>query len=340
MKLNKLVHTVDAHAEGEPSRIVVGGVIDVPGETMFDKKMYLENYNDEFRKFLIHEPRGSTVLHADLVLPPTNSMADAGFIIMEATDYPPMSGSNTICTVTVLLETGMLPMVEPITEITLESPAGLINVEAHCKNGKCERVTFTNAPSFVTHLDEKITVPRLGEVKVDVAYGGAFFVFVDAESLGYKIIDEEAGELSQLGEEIKRAAASQLPIAHPENEDIHTISFTTFTAPPLVGGQGRNATIVSPGRVDRSACGTATSARLAILHAKNELGIEHEYVHESILNTNFVGEILEETEVGPYPGVITSISGRAWITGTHQLSVDPSDPFTTGITLPDLWERF
>ncbi|MGG1662049.1 proline racemase family protein [Brevibacillus sp. NRS-1366] len=337
MRLTNVIHTVDAHAEGEPSRIVVGGVINIPGRTMFEKKMYLEKEYDEFRRFLLYEPRGSVVLHADLVLSPTDPRADAGFIIMEATDYPAMSGSNTMCTVTVLLETGMIPMQEPVTSLVLESPAGLLPVEAHCRNGKCERVTFTNTPSFVTHLDAKIHVPEIGEMIVDVAYGGAFFVFVDAQALGFKIVPEEAAELSRLGELIKRAAAEQLPVVHPENKDIHTISFTTFVAPPRVGGDGRNTTIVSPGRVDRSACGTATSARLAILAERGQLAPGKDYVHESILDTNFIGRILETTTVGPYKAIVPSISGRAWITGFHQLGIDPTDSFKAGFTLSDAW---
>ncbi|MGG1662056.1 proline racemase family protein [Brevibacillus sp. NRS-1366] len=337
MRLTNMIHTVDAHAEGEPSRIVVGGVIGIPGRTMFEKKMYLEQNYDELRRFLLFEPRGSVALHADLVLPPTDPRADAGFIIMEATDYPPMSGSNTMCTVTVLLETGMLPLQEPVTHLMLESPAGLIPVEAQCKGGKCERVTFTNAPAFATHLDAKVSVPEIGEITVDVAYGGAFFVFVDAEALGFKIVAEEAAELSRLGELIKRAAAKQLPVVHPENKDIHTISFTTFVAPPRVGGHGRNTTIVSPGRVDRSACGTATSARLAVLAKRGLLKPGKDYVHESILDTNFVGRIVETTTVGPYQAIVPSISGRAWITGVHQLGLDPTDPFRSGFTLSDAW---
>ncbi len=337
MRLTNIIHTVDAHAEGEQARVVVGGVVNVPGKTMFEKKMYLEKENDEFRRFLLFEPRGVVTQNVDLILPPTDPRADAGLIIMESTDYPAMSGTNTICTSTVLLETGMLPMKEPITNFVLETPAGLIPIEALCKDGKCERVTFNNAPSFATHLDAKITVPEIGELVVDVAFGGAFFVFVDAGALGFKIVPDEAAELARLGELITRAAEKQLPVEHPENPEIKNISFTTFVAPPRVGGDGRNTNIVSPGRLDRSACGTATSARLAILSARGQIGSDTDYVHESVLDTNFVGRIVETTKVGKYDAVVTSISGRAWITGTHQFGLDPSDPFSAGFTLSDNW---
>lgn len=336
-RISRVIHTVDAHAEGEPSRVVVGGVLDVPGSTMFEKKLYLERHRDDLRRFLLFEPRGHAALSADLVLPATHPDADAGFIIMESTDYPPMSGTNTICTATVLLETGILPMVEPITRLTLESPAGLIPIEAECRGGKCERVAFTNAPAFATHLGAVVEVQSVGSVSVDVAYGGAFFAFVDAPSLGFALEPAEAGELARVGQLIKEAAAAQLPVIHPENSAIRTITFTTFVAPPRAGGHGRNATVVSPGRLDRSACGTATCARMAVLAARDQLRPGVDYVHESILSTNFIGRIVGTTKVGPYVAVIPRISGRAWITGTHQLTLDPSDPFSAGFTLADTW---
>lgn len=337
MRLTNVIHAVDAHAEGEPSRVVVGGVLDVPGQTIFEKKLFLEREHDDLRRFLLFEPRGHAALSADLVLPATHPDADAGFIIMESTDYPPMSGTNTICTATVLLETGMLPMVEPITRLILESPAGLIPIEAQCKGGKCERVTFTNAPAFVARLDAVVQVPMIGPVTVDIAYGGAFFAFVDATALGFELVPGEAGELARVGQLIKQAAAAQFPVRHPENEDIHTITFTTFVGPPRAGGHGRNATVVSPGRLDRSACGTATCARLAVLSERGQLRPGADYVHESILSTNFVGRIVETTTVGPYTAVVPSISGRAWITAVHQFGRDPSDPFGSGYTLSDTW---
>lgn len=337
MRFTKVIHTVDAHAEGEPARVVVGGVLDIPGKTMFEKKQYLEREYDELRRFLLFEPRGQVVQCVDLVLPSTHPEADAGFIIMESTDYPPMSGTNTICTVTVLLETGILPMVEPVTTLTLETPAGLVRIEAQCREGKCERVAFTNAPAFVTHLDAEVDVPEIGRVVVDVAYGGAFFAITDATALGFNIVPEEAAELARVGQLITQAAAKQLPVVHPENSGIHTITFTTFVAPPRAGGDGRNTNVVSPGRLDRSACGTATCARMAVLAQCGRLQPGVDFVHESILSTNFVGQIVGTTRVGPYEAIVPRISGRAWLTGFHQFGLDPTDPFSSGFTLGDTW---
>jgi proline racemase len=337
MRLNNIIHTVDAHAEGEPSRIIVGGVLDVPGATMFEKKQYLESQRDDLRQFLLFEPRGSAPLSLNLVLPATDPAADFGLVIMESTDYPAMSGTNTICTVTVLLETGMLSMSEPVTRLVVDTPAGPVRIEAQCEDGKCRRVSFTNAPAFATHLGAEIDVPGLGQIGVDVAYGGAFFVFVNAPDLGFELVPAEAAKLARVGQVIKRAAAEQLPVKHPENPAIHTITFTTFVAPPRAGGDGRNATVVSPGRLDRSACGTATCARMAILSQRGQLAVGDDFVHESILSTNFVGRIESKTTVGQYSAVVPSISGRAWITGIHQFGRDPSDPFGSGFILPDTW---
>jgi proline racemase len=206
----RIIHCVDAHAEGEPSRIVVGGVLDVPGETMLDKLRHLEREGDALRRLLLFEPRGSAPLSADLVLPSRHPDADAGFVIMESCSYEGMSGTNTINTATVLLETGMLEMSEPRTELTLEAPAGLVRIVAECAGGRCERVTFENVPSFATHLDARVDVPGLGELRVDVAYGGAFCAFVDAGALGYAIVPDEARALAELGERIRPAVARQL----------------------------------------------------------------------------------------------------------------------------------
>jgi proline racemase len=339
LRLDHILNVVDCHSEGEPSRIVTGGVVDVPGHTMFDKRMHLLEHRDELRQFLLAEPRGLASLSADVVLPSSHPDADFGFVIMESTDYPAMSGTNVMNTATVLLETGMVPMTEPVTRFNLEAPAGIIEITAECRDGKCERVTFVNQPAFAVQLDAQVEVPELGTVTVDVAYGGAFFVFADAAALGFEIVAHEAGELSRLGQLIKHAAAEQLPIVHPDNPDIRTITFTTWVAPPQAGGDGRNANVVSPGRVDRSACGTATCARLALLHARGELAVGQDYVHESILSTNFVGRILETTKVGPYEAVVPTISGRCWIYATQQMGRHPTDPFPTGYALSDTWGR-
>jgi proline racemase len=338
VKFQRTVTVIGCHAGGEDNHVIVGGVLPPPGATMFDKKRYLETQDDALRRWLLLEPRGKPSLCVNLVTPATRPDCDVGMIIMESTDYPPMSGSNTICTVTVLLETGMLPMREPVTRLTLDTPAGPVPVEARCRDGKVERVQFANVPSFATRLGAPVEVDGVGTVAVDVAYGGAFFAIVDAASLGFTIDPKEARDLVVLGNRITAAAAAQLPVRHPENDEIHTITFTEFvTAFTGPGGVSRNAVIVAPGRVDRSPCGTGTSARLAVLHARGQLRAGQGFTHESIIGSRFEAAILRETTVAGTPAIIPTVAGQAWITGMFQHTLDPSDPFRGGYTLPDMW---
>jgi len=342
MKLSRMMTVVGAHAEGEPNEVITGGVLDVPGQSMFDKARWLETKGDDLRAFLLHEPRGKVSQCVNLVLPSQEPEADAGYIIIEPESYPPMSGTNTICTVTVLLETGMLPMQEPITHLTLEAPGGLVRVEAQCKDGKVQSVSFRNLPSFVLHRDAMIEVAEYGTLRVDVAYGGMLYVLIDAADCGFAITPDEAADLSIVGEKVKRAAAEQLPSIHPENPQIHTVNQTLWAGPLRVENgikTARNGVIVSPGRLDRSPCGTGTSARLALLHARGEIVAGEEFIHESIIDTRFTGQIMETGSIGSIPTVTTRITGRAWITAFHQYVLDPSDPFPTGYTLSDTWPR-
>jgi proline racemase len=337
VRLGHVIHCVDAHAEGEPSRIVVGGVLDVPGTTMLDKMAHLRREGDALRRRLLFEPRGSAPLSLDLVLPSSHPQADAGFIIMESCSYEGMSGTNTINTATVLLETGMVAMDEPVTRVTLEAPAGLVAIEADCAGGRCRRITFENVPSFATHLDAPVAVDGLGELRVDVAYGGAFCAFVDAAALGHAIVPSEARALADLGERIRPAVVEQLEIAHPATPELGVLSFVVFTAPPRDGGHARNATVVAPGRLDRSATGTATSARLAVLAARGQIADGEEFVNESVISTHLVGRVVRRTRVGGAEAIVPAISGRAWITGIHQFLLDPDDPFPEGFQLSDTW---
>ena len=330
-----MIHCVDTHAEGEPSRIIVGGVLDVPGTTMLEKAQWLEREGDWLRRLCLFEPRGSAPLSADLVLPSAHPEADAGFIIMESSSYEGMSGTNTINTAAVLLETGLVEAVEPVTELVLEAPAGLVRVRADVRDGRVERITFENVPSFALQLGASVEVPGLGTLDVDIAYGGAFCAFVDAEALGFAIVPDEARDLAELGERIRPHVNEQLEIAHPLEPALSHLSFVVFVAPPLSGGDARHATIVSPGRLDRSPTGTATSARMAVLDARGTLG--ETYVAESVLDTRFSGRVAGRTTVGELPAIVPAISGRAWITGFHQLVIDPSDPLAGGFTLPDTW---
>lgn len=347
-----MISAVDAHACGEPGRVIVGGVLDVPGKTMFEKKTYLETRGDDLRKLMLREPRGYPASNCNLILPPTHPEADAGFVIMEQVEYPPMSGSNTICVVTVLLETGMIPIRGPQMKIKLDTPAGLVEADAQIQNGKVIRVTFRNVPSFAVHLDTPIEVRELGTVKVDVAYGGMFYVIADAEPLGLRLAPDEARDIVRVGEMIKAAAQEQLAAVHPENPGISGVTIAQLSAPSTNRGvDRRNTVIVSTGKLDwsrpsswtgaldRSPCGTGTSAKMAALHAKGMLPLQKDFVHEGILGTTFTGRLVEETRVGKYRAVVPTISGRAWITGFGQYVLDSEDPFQTGFTVGDIWGK-
>lgn len=342
MNLKRMVNVVGVHTGGERNDVVTGGVLDVPGNSVFEKMRYLETQGDDLRKFLLQEPRGSVTQCVNVVLPPCHPEADAGFVIMESEFYVPMSGSNTICTVTALLETGMLPMTEPYTDLTLEAPGGLVRVRAECRDGKCVSVRFSNVPCFVFGLDQFVEVPKIGTLKVDVAYGGMIYVLVDANDLKFEIKPDEAGDMVEIGEAIKAAAAEQIPAVHPENSEIHTINQTLFAGPlerSPTGLRSKNGVIVSPGRLDRSPCGTGTSARLAVMHARGQIQVGEKFTHQSILGTEFIGEIAETLQIGDKQGVRPMITGSAWITGFHQYVLDASDPLPTGYTLSDLWKK-
>jgi proline racemase len=340
VRLTQLISVVGCHAEGEVGNVVVGGIGPVPGDTMFDKMRYLATERDDIRQLLLHEPRGNVIRSTNVVLPSNHPDASLGYVVMESTEYPVMSGSNTICVATVLLETGLVPMREPITELVLESPAGLIALRCSCRNGKVTRVQFRNQPAFVYHLDAPVDVPGLGTVRVDVAWGGMAYVLVDAVRLGFALVPDEARELSQLGRRVTAAAAQQLPVEHPDNRDYAGITIAEFTRPAeRVDGKlcARNTVVVSPGRVDRSPCGTGTSARLAVMHARGEIGVGESFVHESIIGGRFEAVIEELATVGPFPAVVPSVAGQAYITDMSQIGVDPADPFPRGYTLSDTW---
>jgi proline racemase len=350
MQLSTMIVAVDAHAAGEPGRVIIGGVPHVPGASIFEKKVYLETHADGLRKRMLREPRGYPALCCNLIVPPCDPAADAGLIIMEQTEYPAMSGSNTICAVTVLIETGMVTVREPITELTLDTPAGLVRVRAEVSNGKARKVTFRNVASFATHLDATIVIPEFGKVRVDVAYGGMFYVIADAAQFGLSLTAGEEKDIMKVGEMLKAAAREQLQVSHPENPAIGGVSISQLSAPAThPQAQRKNAVVVSAGAfawdrpetwtasLDRSPCGTGTSAKMAVLHAKGQLPLEQDFVHESLLGTLFTGRLTQEVRVGPYPAVIPEISGTAWITGFANYVLDPGDPFPEGFMLGDLW---
>jgi proline racemase len=350
MRLSNLLTAVDLHACGEPGRVITGGVLDVPGRTMFEKKTWLEQHADHLRKRMLREPRGYPAANCNLLLPPTHPQADAGFVIMEQVEYPPMSGTNTICVTTALIETGMVAAQEPLTTLRLETPAGLVQVQAEVRSGKVKSVTFENVPAFATHLDAKIEVPQLGTVTVDVAYGGMFYVIADAQPFGLRLTPDEGRDIVRIGEMIKAAAREQLPVEHPENPGIRGITIAELTAPPTrPEAAGKNAVIVSTGELDwnrpatwtgaldRSPCGTGTCARMAVLHAKGKLALNQPFAHEGILGTIFTGRLLRQTQVGNYRAVAPTLTGSAWITGFAHYVLDPDDPFPEGFTVGDIW---
>jgi len=348
--MDPVIRVVDAHAGGEPGRVVIGGVHDVPGATMLDKRDHLWQAGDRLRRLLLREPRGYPAVCANLVLPPTLPEADAGFVIMEQAEYPAMSGSNTICTATVLIAEGLVPVREPITELVLEAPAGLIRIRADVLDGRARAITFENVPAFALRLDRAVEVPEIGTVSVDVAWGGMFYALTDARALGFALTPDEGRDLVRVGEMVKAAAREQIPVEHPETPELAGISIMEWTGPPSVpGADAKNSVVVSSGELDwsrpssftgvldRSPCGTGTCARMAVMHARGELAIGQDFVHEGILGTTWTGRLLRETSVGGLPAVVPQLTGSAWITGRVDLVVDPNDPFQEGFTVGDLW---
>ena len=337
MRARRSITVVGCHSGGEIGNVVVGGVLPPGGNTVFEQMQALRA-DDSLRRLLLREPRGSVAVHANLVVPATRADCDAGFIIMEPTEYPPMSGSNTICVATVLLETGMVELREPETTLRLEAPAGPIDVRARCSGGRVESVELTNVPSFADRLDAELDVPGLGTVTVDVAFGGMWYAIADASALGFALEPSEARELSRVGELIRAAAAEQLPCVHPENDDIAGVSIVELAEPwQGTGAVSRNAVVVAPGRLDRSATGTGLSARMATLHARGLMSVGDTMTHASPIGSTFEGRIVAETSVGARPAIVPAITGRGFITGITQVFVDPDDPFPEGYLLSDTW---
>jgi proline racemase len=339
MRSSKVVHVVSCHAEGEVGDVIVGGVMPPPGDTLWQQSRWIAR-DRTLRNFMLNEPRGGVFRHVNLLVPAKDPRARIGFIIMEPEHTPPMSGSNTICVATVLLDTGIVTMTEPETRLVLEAPGGLIRVTATCRNGKAERIAFDNVPSFVDRLNAKLEVAGLGTLTVDTAYGGDSFVIVDARALGFAITPDEARDLAETGVRITDAANDQLGFRHPANPDWAHISFCQVAAP--LGEEdgvasGRSAVAIQPGKIDRSPTGTGVSARMAVLHARGILAVGDRFVGRSILGSRFDGRIESQTTVGDRPAIVPSISGRAWITGTHQHLLDPDDPWPDGYRLGDTW---
>ncbi len=328
---------VGCHAGGEVGNVVVAGVVAPPGATVFEQMTHLRA-DDSLRRRLLREPRGSVAVHSNIVLPSLREDCAFGYVIMEPTEYPAMSGSNTICVATVLLETGMVEMREPVTAFRLEAPGGVIEITAGCRAGKVQWVELENVPCFRGFLDAALEVEGLGTITVDVAYGGMWYAIADAGALGFELVPSEARDLSKVGERIRVAARQQLPVVHPENPDIAGVSIVQIAEPwQGIGRVSKNAVVVAPGRLDRSATGTGLSARIAALHARGRMHVGHAMTHASVIGSTFEGRIVRETVVGGRPAIVPAIRGSAWITGVTQVVLDPTDPFPEGYLLSDTW---
>jgi proline racemase len=339
MRSTKAIHVISCHAEGEVGDVIVGGVAPPPGDTLWDQRAFIAR-DGALRAFVLNEPRGGVFRHVNLLVPPKHPEADAAFIIMEPEDTPPMSGSNSICVATVLLESGLVEMTEPETRLTLEAPGGLVRVRAECRNGKAERIFVENLPSFADRLGVPLEIEGLGLLTVDTAFGGDSFVIVAAEPLGLSLCADEAAEIARLGVRITNAANRQLGFTHPDRPDWDHISFCAFAGPLEATGNGwrtRSAVAIQPGKVDRSPTGTAVSARMAVLAARGLMRPGQTLQALSIIDSEFTGRILGITEVAGRAAIRPEISGRAWITGIHQHLLDPSDPWPTGYRLADTW---
>lgn len=341
MRTSKIIHTVSCHAEGEVGDVIVGGVAPPPGETLWEQRNWIAE-DEGLRNFMLNEPRGGVFRHVNLLVPPRNPEAQAAFIIMEPEDTPPMSGSNSICVATVLLDTGIIPMREPVTEMVLEAPGGLVRVRAHCANDKAERIEVENLPSFAGLIGVPLEMDGIGTITVDTAFGGDSFVVVDPSALGLELEADAAQALAALGVKITNAANEQLEFSHPFHPDWRHHSFCLFAGKPErdeAGLRARSVVSIQPGKLDRSPTGTAVSARMALLHAKGEMAVGDRLTGVSIIGSEFHGRILGETTVGTIPAIRPQISGRGWVTGTHQHMLDPGDPWPEGYRIADTWPR-
>jgi proline racemase len=334
MRFEKLITAVDSHTEGMPTRVVTSGIGPVPGRTMFEKKRYVEQNLDHLRRLLMFEPRGHGSMSGSILLPPTDPEADLGVVFIEVSGCLPMCGHGTIGTCTVALETGLVKAVEPVTRLVLDTPAGRVTAEATVENGRVKKVKIQNVPSFLYKRDVTVDVPGLGPLTLDIAYGGNFYGILPAASVGLSLERKLAGRLVEAGMRIMEAVGEQVEIRHPENPGINEIKHTILTGPATVpGAQAKAAVVIYPGTLDRSPCGTGTSARMAQLFGRGELALNQEFIHESFIGTTFTGKLVQASRAGSVAAVVPTIEGRAWITGLQQFVLDPTDPFPAGFLI-------
>lgn len=333
MRSARTISAVDSHTEGMPTRVVTGGVGPIPGDTMAERRRHAMEHLDGLRRFLVDEPRGHSAMSGAILQPPTRPDADWGVLYIEVSGFLPMCGHGTIGVATVLVETGMVEVTEPETRVRLDTPAGLVEAQVTVTDGRAEKVTLRNVDAFALELDASVKVPGLGEVRYDMAYGGNFYAVVELDRIGLPFDRARKDEILAAGLSIMRAVNEQNRPVHPVDPLIGGCKHVQFLAPDSTARLSRNAMAISPGWFDRSPCGTGTSARMAQLHARGELPLNTEFVNESFIGTRFTGRLLETTEVGGLPAVVPEFAGRAWITGTANYLLDPSDPFPSGFTL-------
>ncbi|WP_217205998.1 proline racemase family protein [Streptomyces sp. AC550_RSS872] len=333
MRSNRVFHAVDSHTEGMPTRVVTGGVGVVPGATMFDRRRYFIDHLDHIRRLLMNEPRGHSAMSGAILQPPTRPDADFGVLYIETSGCLPMCGHGTIGVATVLVETGMVEVAEPVTTIRLDTPAGLVVVDVRVEDGSAKAVTLRNVPSFALALDRTVKVAPWGELAYDMAFGGNFYAIVELDDLGIPFERAHKNRLMEAGLAIMAAINEQDRPVHPGNPEINGVHHVHLTAPGSTAAHSRHAMVIHPGMFDRSPCGTGTSARMAQLHARGLLPLNTEFRNESFIGTHFIGELVEETEVAGRRAVIPTVTGRAWITGTAQYMYDPDDPFPQGFEL-------
>ncbi|MBS1674983.1 MAG: proline racemase family protein [Actinobacteria bacterium] len=330
MRARRAIQAVDSHTEGMPTRVVTGGVGRIPGATMNDRRLYAMEHLDGLRGFLMNEPRGHASMSGALLQPPARDDADWGVVFIEASGFLPMCGHGTIGVATVLVETGMVEVTEPVTEIRLDVPAGLVIARVAVEDGRAVNVTIENVPSFVDRLDERIQVPEIGEITYSVAFGGNYYALVDLDEVGLPFDRSRQDDIVRAGLRIMDAINTQAPPVHPVLEGANHVHHVEFIAPGSDAVRSRHAMAIHPGWFDRSPCGTGTSARMAELHARGELALDTPFVNESFIGTEFTGRLVGETVVGDRPAVIPTITGRAWVTGLGQYLLDGDDPFPEG----------
>ena len=328
---SKLMFTaVDSHTEGMPTRVITGGVGVIPGTTMNDKRLYFMEHLDHIRLFLMNEPRGHAAMSGAILQAPTREDADWGVVFIEVSGCLPMCGHGTIGVATVLVETGMVEVLEPVTTIRLDTPAGLVIARVAVSDGHADSVTFENVPSYSVRLDATVEVPGYGAVPYNLAFGGNFYAMVDLDAVGLQFDRGNQQEILAAGLAIMDAINATNPPRHPEIDGLDHCHHVEFIAPGSTAQHSRHAMAIYPGWFDRSPCGTGTSARMAELWARGELALDQDFVNESFIGSRFTGRLVRETTVAGIAAVVPTITGRAWVTGIGQYLLDPADPFPTG----------